>query len=125
MADAASPVAPGLGFPKSLRLRKRAEFRRAQAGGKRAVSANLVVLWIDNGGPGARFGLTVSRKVGNAVVRNRVKRWLREAIRHERHGLTGVDVVFIARGGAATAGLASLSDEVRRHLRAIGKERRR
>jgi ribonuclease P protein component len=50
--------------------------------------------------------------VGNAVVRNRVKRWLREAIRHQRGDLPAVDVVCIARPSAARAGHQALFDEV-------------
>lgn len=46
------------------------------------------------------------------MIRNRVKRWLREAIRRQRGELTGVDGVFIARRGAATAGYAVLYDEI-------------
>ena len=50
---------------------------------------------------------------GNAVTRNRVKRWLREAIRKNNHRVEGcVDVVFIARREAADAGLSVLSEEV-------------
>jgi len=76
-----------------------------------------VVLHQPNGVGGTRFGLTVSRKVGNAVVRNRVKRWLREAIRrlHE-HGLGPIDVVFIARRGAGDAGYDTLASEVAQAL---------
>jgi ribonuclease P protein component len=59
-----------------------------------------------------RIGLTVSRKVGNAVVRNRVKRWLREAVRTQRSGLPPVDVVWIARPSAASAGSAALQSQV-------------
>jgi ribonuclease P protein component len=54
----------------------------------------------------ARVGITVSSKVGDAVVRNRVKRKLREAVRHELRGLPGVDLVLTARPSAATAGVA-------------------
>lgn len=59
----------------------------------------------------SRFGLVVSRKVGNAVTRNRVKRWLREIVRRlDRHD--PVDLVVIARSEAASAGLAALRLDV-------------
>ena len=67
-------------------------------------------------GPGqaahARVGLTVSRKVGNAVTRNRVKRWLREALRALTLPSLSVDVVVVARPQAATAGLSALAAEL-------------
>jgi ribonuclease P protein component len=100
-------------FHKSNRLRKRPDFRRVQGQGKRLRTPRLLVMVQPSKGPSNRFGLTVSRKVGNAVTRNRVKRWLREAIRRNHHQVDGpVDVVFIARREAADAGLAVLSEEV-------------
>ena len=61
----------------------------------------------------ARLGLTVSRKVGNAVVRNRVKRRVREWFRHDGRSLTaGWDVVVIARQEAARLPFAQLSREL-------------
>lgn len=70
-----------------------------------------------------RVGFTVSKKVGNAVVRNQVKRRLREAVRHSWGLLADVrkpiDVVFIARGSAARATSAQLHDQVDSALRGI------
>jgi ribonuclease P protein component len=62
----------------------------------------------------ARVGITVSSKVGGAVVRNRVKRKLREAIRHEIAGLPAVDLVLVARPSAVRSQVA----EFRAFLRA-------
>ena len=80
----------------------------------------LLCLFVPSPEADSRFGITVSRKVGNAVTRNRVKRWLREAIRHERDGLHGVwDVVFIAHPQAASSSAASVRADVRAALSRI------
>jgi ribonuclease P protein component len=61
----------------------------------------------------SRFGLAVSRKVGDAVRRNRVKRWIREAVRRAPAPRGGPwDVVFIAKPEAAEAGFVTISAEV-------------
>ncbi len=62
---------------------------------------------------GPRFGLTVTKKVGNAVQRNRVKRLLREALRHHRKAFpTGRDVVWVAKRNAARVSQAQVMQEV-------------
>jgi ribonuclease P protein component len=78
-----------------------------------------------NGTDGSRFGLTVSRKVGGAVIRNRVKRWLREAVRHERSSVVGGwDVVIVARPEAAIAGAEMLRSDLSSALHDVGAIRR-
>ena len=66
-------------------------------------------------GEGARFGFTVTKKIGNAVIRNRVKRRLREAVRETAPGLAqpGCDYVLIARPAAVTQQYAQLCLELR------------
>ncbi|MBL8957283.1 MAG: ribonuclease P protein component [Myxococcaceae bacterium] len=93
-------------FPKSVRLRRRAEFLKLQEG-KQSVqvsAACLLALALPNGRETARLGLTVSSKVGNAVTRNRIRRHLREWFRtHIEELPKGHDVVIIARSSAAAA----------------------
>jgi ribonuclease P protein component len=124
----AAPNEAAQGFPPRLRLRRTADYRRVQRRGRRHHSELLVTVHATNGLDHPRFGLTVSRKVGNAVVRNQVKRWLREAIR--RHpaahdaSLAGTDVVFIARSQAARIGYVPLQEAVATAIDAVLRERR-
>jgi ribonuclease P protein component len=93
-------------FPKSLRLRSRREFLIVQDTGAKVSADCVLALFKPNGRPDSetRVGLTVSSKVGNAVVRNRVRRKLRELFRTRRSELPrGLDMVLIARNSAATA----------------------
>ena len=84
-----------------------------------------MVIVASNGTDDSRFGLTVSRKVGGAVVRNRVKRWLREAVRHERSEVVGGwDVVIVAQPDAAIAGGELLRRDLRSALHDAGALRR-
>lgn len=97
------PVA-GERFPKSLRLRRRAEFVRVQDKGAKVAVDPLLGLALTNGTGVTRVGLTVSSKVGNAVVRARIRRYLREIFRKRRAKLPqGLDLVLIARNSAKDA----------------------
>jgi ribonuclease P protein component len=97
------------GFPRSARIRKRADFLRVQQRGKKVSSGPLVGLILPAAGPTARLGLTVSSKVGNAVVRARVKRQLREVFRRRRQSCPAVELVVIARPAAREASSAELA----------------
>lgn len=101
-------------FPRARRVRKRLDFLRVQGTGRRFSTAHYLVFALPSEAPrSTRFGVTVSRKVGNAVARNRVKRWLRE---HCRRWATEVppnlDIVIVARPGALEAGFAPTSKEL-------------
>ena len=92
---------------KDLRLRKPADFQRVWREG-RSWAKPLAVLWVrPNGTDTSRVGFSVSRRVGKAVVRNRVKRRLRELVRRMQLP-EGWDMVFIARAPAASATFAEL-----------------
>lgn len=108
MAEAIEPAARRT-FPKQQRLLVRRDFLRAQNRGRKIHTRHLIALWMPSPKGGRRIGLTVSGKVGNAVVRNQIKRWLREIFRAERDRLPErVDLVLIARAGAETAGYDGL-----------------
>jgi ribonuclease P protein component len=103
-------MGPSLGqgqasFGRERRVRKRADFERTQRDARRVTTRHYVFLVMARETPSgpARLGLVVTRKVGNAVVRNRIKRVCRECFRHWPTLLPdGVDLVLVARGGAET-----------------------
>jgi ribonuclease P protein component len=101
------------GFPRAVRLRDRRDFVRVERGGVRGHSTWITAVVRPGRG---RIGLTVSRKVGNSVARNRVKRWLREELRHHKQVLAGLDVVFILKPDAATAAREVLLDDAAKAL---------
>jgi ribonuclease P protein component len=88
-------------LPRDARVRLRKEYLAIQNRGRRVAGPNLLLFAL--GGVG-RIGITVSRKVGGAVLRNRVKRWIRECYRRRRPEFPpGLDLVVVARPAAAAA----------------------
>jgi ribonuclease P protein component len=92
-------------LPRAARLRRRREFLQVQQRGRKLYAGEVLVLAMAASGSGPRIGITVSSKVANAVGRNRVKRWVREAFRAVQADLPAVDLVVVARRGAPEMGL--------------------
>lgn len=99
-------AAAGFRLRRAERLRSSKDFRRLSRDGARRASRHFVVLMASppdpSRDPAPRLGITVSRRVGNAVTRNRVKRAIREWFRGSRERLPAAgDLVVIARKGAS------------------------
>jgi ribonuclease P protein component len=92
------------GFPQKERLRKRREFLVVYERGAKVQAAYFVLYILKNNLPYNRLGVTVSRKIGPAVVRNRIKRQLREVFRRNKRAISPpCDVVVNAKRSAATS----------------------
>ncbi len=105
--------------PRAARLRRRRELLAVQQRGRKLYAGEVLVLALETGGDEPRIGITVSSKVANAVGRNRVKRWVREAFRAARTELPAVDLVVIARRGAPEMGLAGARHALAAAARAL------
>jgi ribonuclease P protein component len=103
-------------FPKSARVRKRGAFVEIQRDGKKTSGKALLLFMHAQKKPGpARLGITVSKRVGGAIVRNRVKRLVREVFRLNPTWFpAGRDLVLVARPEAAAMDLAGMTDEIAR-----------
>ena len=113
------------GLGRGDRLRARSCFLAAQRRGRRIPGRNLVVYALSRPEherkERARIGITVSKKVGNAVVRNRVKRWLRESYRRMASSAPGgTDLVIIARAATAHSTYQRTAEELRELLVRVG-----
>lgn len=112
------------------RLKKRSDFLLAAQSGQKWISKTLIIQLnprtssssADHDDPSLRFGLTVSKKVGNAVTRNRVKRRLRSAVKDvlQSKPLPLADIVLIARAGAKEASYQTLVSDLRWSLKRLG-----
>lgn len=96
---------------KEQRLTQTSEYNAVYNQGKSWANKLFVIKACPNDRDNSRFGFSVSKRVGNAVMRNRVKRMLRECVRLSTWK-AGWDVVFIARPGSATAGFDDIRQAV-------------
>ena len=102
-------------FDKSRRLRQRAEFQRVFDHGQRGRGRFLTIVIASRPEHGARLGLVASKKLGDAVRRNRAKRLIREIFRHNKPAETagGVDIVVIPKRELFDATYTALEEDFR------------
>ncbi len=104
---------PRATFPKTCRIRKKAEYDRAFRAGRSRHTPHFRLILAPGALEVSRLGLVVSRKVGKAHARNRVKRLLREYFRRRRLTISApLDLVVVAKPGAAELDLGSVSAEL-------------
>ncbi|HEY6563750.1 MAG TPA: ribonuclease P protein component [Pirellulaceae bacterium] len=107
------PASSPASFPNTLRLKHNREFQRVYAERRSVSDSVLLIFGTRNDRDVTRLGLSVSRKVGAAVRRNRWKRLIRESFRTQRHVLPmGLDLVVIPRAAVLPSAMV-----VRRSLR--------
>lgn len=100
-------------FTRADRLLRRRDFEAVYSRGRRVSSRHFVMFVLPNGADRSRLGVTLSRKVGNAVTRNRARRCLREAFRRDQAiRCLGVDIVVQAVPRIAEATSAMLKEEL-------------
>ena len=100
------------GFPRKLRIVRPCDYQTLYKTGRRVHSERFVLFGRENAMGCPRLGITVSRKVGNAVVRNRIKRLFREIFRKSRGEIPGrFDIVVNARPDCAGASYEELRRE--------------
>lgn len=104
-------------LPRPHRLKQRGHFRAVQSRGRKFVGRHVIGRGLETGALPGRFGFSVSERVGNAVVRNKVKRRMRAAVRLCLPQCEqGWDVVLIARQSSAEASYEELSRDIQQAL---------
>ena len=87
-------------FPKKARLLKRGQYLKLSKQGKRVYTDYFIAIVLKDTAQNNRIGITISKKVGNAVERNRIKRIIREYFRHNKEKISEpADINIIARKG--------------------------
>ena len=110
-------------LPKQKRLAKRREFVRVYESGQKVFSRYSVLFFAGNDLPHSRIGITATKKLGKANVRNRLKRWTREIYRRQREPLAldgqALDIVVNVKPNAADASFADYSRDLARVLERV------
>lgn len=106
-------------YSKNYRLKKKYQFAYCYRAGKSAAGKFMVVYAASSKNKFVKLGISVSKKVGGAVVRNRIKRKIAEALRLQIDNLSpNYNIVVVARGAASEASYQQLSEEL---IKLLGK----
>lgn len=101
-------------FPAENRIKKRQDFVLARNCGRRLRTGHFFLHIRITGDTGSRLGITVSKKIGNAVIRNRIKRLVREFFRLNLDKIPGgIDLSIVAYRNAAELNLAEITEELK------------
>jgi ribonuclease P protein component len=111
-----------LKFIRAMHIKQGRDFSRVRQGGERLVNGCLIANWLRlPTGSTARLGVVTSGKIGNAVVRSRARRLLREAFRVHQHDLAQpVDLVLVARNSITTKKFQDVEKDYLTTLRRAG-----
>lgn len=99
-------------FPKAYRILKRDDFKRVYAQGKKVVGRYLIIHALPNPLGHPRLGITVTKKSGKAVVRNRWKRFIREAFRRNKAFFPPADLVVTVKRGVGIPAYGDLEEDL-------------
>ena len=111
-----------LKFIRGMRVKQGRDFTRVRQAGQRLVMGCLIANWLRlPAGSGTRLGVVTSGKIGNAVIRNRARRLMREAFRLHQHDLVQpVDLVLVARQSITNKSFAGVERDYLAALRRAG-----
>lgn len=111
------------GFTRGERLLKRREFLQLSARARKVHTEHFLILQGESAGSSSRIGITVSRKTGNAVARNRCKRIIREFFRLNKGLFILADYNIIAKPGVARLAFADFVRELTSAMQRLGKQK--
>jgi ribonuclease P protein component len=110
-------------FPRSCRLTTRRQFLTVYAEGRRVASKSFTIFGLPNSAGSCRLGITVTRKVGGAVRRNRIKRRLRDVFRRNRVNLApNIDLVVNAHASIDVSNADAIEAEFLRTFGRLAKQ---